>query len=522
MTIYVEDFSGSPLGSTAAGWTNRWTTGDVTWPVEADAEAPGGRRMRVSKTATNRSLLTFDAVNADVNRATFDVVALVRCNNLAASGSIGSIVGRASGGSTTPVGYYGGLSSTGSVADGTRNALILAVRNGSTAVTTLGQTAPPPGLWAGGALYWLRMRGNGDSISTSIADYATPETPLHTHTVADATVSAAGWIGVSAGLSGAQFDVLYFAVGTGADLAPYPVTGPEAVTFDGAVTNQTGVEGAAFSLDLSTYFSGTETPFTYSVQAGTLPAGLSLNSSTGVISGTPTAAGVSSGIVIRATDATPDTADTNSFSITINAEGDVTPPTLTSQDATATGPHDITASVATNEAGGTLYAVLTTSATAPSEVQIKAGQDHAGAAAAGFASAAVELAGVQTLYFVALTPATTYYAHFVQTDASANDSAVVTSAAETTEAVGVVKITTAPIKNNTGTVLTSLTIAKVVAIRLSDMTLAATYSNVTTHATTGVLVLNGGSLVDGVDYLVVTSSADGLDAGVRKYTALES
>lgn len=101
--------------------------------------------------------------------------------------------------------------------------------------------------------------------------------------------------------------------------AAFAVVGSTPVSFSGSVANQTGTEGTAFSLDLSTYFSGSETPFAYSVQAGTLPAGLSLNSSTGVISGTPTTAGVSSGIVIRATDATPDTADTNGFSITINA-----------------------------------------------------------------------------------------------------------------------------------------------------------------------------------------------------------
>ena len=101
------------------------------------------------------------------------------------------------------------------------------------------------------------------------------------------------------------------------------------VAFSSSVSNQTGTEGTAFSLDLSTYFSGTETPFAYSVQSGTLPAGLSLNASTGVISGTPTTAGVSSGIVIRVTDAESNTADTNAFSITINVAGDVEPPTLT-------------------------------------------------------------------------------------------------------------------------------------------------------------------------------------------------
>lgn len=89
------------------------------------------------------------------------------------------------------------------------------------------------------------------------------------------------------------------------------------IAFSGTIPTLNGTEGSAFSQNLSSYFSGTETPFAYTVQSGTLPAGLTLNSSTGVISGTPTTAGTSSGIVIRGTDATPDTADSNSFSIVI-------------------------------------------------------------------------------------------------------------------------------------------------------------------------------------------------------------
>jgi hypothetical protein len=89
------------------------------------------------------------------------------------------------------------------------------------------------------------------------------------------------------------------------------------IAFSGTIPTLNGTEGSAFSQDLSSYFSGTETPFSYAVQSGTLPAGLTLNSSTGVISGTPTTAGTSSGIVVRGTDATPDTADSNSFSIVI-------------------------------------------------------------------------------------------------------------------------------------------------------------------------------------------------------------
>lgn len=101
-----------------------------------------------------------------------------------------------------------------------------------------------------------------------------------------------------------------------ADVAPSSVSVP--VSFSGPVPNQNTSEGAAFSLKLAPYFSGTESR-TYSVQAGTLPAGLTLNSTTGEISGSASAPGTSSGLVIRATDADENTADTNAFSITVSA-----------------------------------------------------------------------------------------------------------------------------------------------------------------------------------------------------------
>ena len=91
------------------------------------------------------------------------------------------------------------------------------------------------------------------------------------------------------------------------------------VSFAGTVPAQSATVGTAFSLALASYYSGTVTPFTYSVQAGTLPAGLTLNTSTGAISGTPTTAGTSSGIVIRATDTGSATADSNAFNIVVAA-----------------------------------------------------------------------------------------------------------------------------------------------------------------------------------------------------------
>jgi hypothetical protein len=65
--------------------------------------------------------------------------------------------------------------------------------------------------------------------------------------------------------------------------------------------------------------SGGTPPVTWSIVAGTLPAGLSLNASTGQISGTPTALGVSN-FTVRATDqSTPPATPQSDLSITVKS-----------------------------------------------------------------------------------------------------------------------------------------------------------------------------------------------------------
>lgn len=81
---------------------------------------------------------------------------------------------------------------------------------------------------------------------------------------------------------------------------------------------------------------------------------------------------------------------------------------------------------------------------------------------------------------------------------------------------GSATITTDPFKNNTGTVLSSTSIPKAVAIKLSDLTVGASWTNQTTNGS-GVLSLTGA--MAGGDYLLVVSSADGSAVGVKKYTA---
>lgn len=92
------------------------------------------------------------------------------------------------------------------------------------------------------------------------------------------------------------------------------------VSFSGTVSNQSQVQNVAgFNLALAGFFSGTLTPFTYNVQTGTLPTGLTLNTSTGAITGTPTVVQTQTGISVRATDTGTNVATTNTFQIQITA-----------------------------------------------------------------------------------------------------------------------------------------------------------------------------------------------------------
>lgn len=79
-------------------------------------------------------------------------------------------------------------------------------------------------------------------------------------------------------------------------------------------------------------------------------------------------------------------------------------------------------------------------------------------------------------------------------------------------------ITTDPLKNNTGSVLASTTIDKIAAIKLSDMTLSATWASQVTNGS-GVLTLTHGGLIPTAVYLLLTSSTDGSATGSKIYTA---
>jgi len=110
-------------------------------------------------------------------------------------------------------------------------------------------------------------------------------------------------------------------------------------------------------------------------------------------------------------------------------------PILDTQSASATGSTTGDAYVDTDEGNGTLYWVVTQSITQPSSAQIKAGQDHLGAAADDNGSQAVSAIGTQgPIGSTGLTQLTAYYYHLIHTDAALLDSNIVTTNQFTTTA----------------------------------------------------------------------------------------
>jgi hypothetical protein len=113
---------------------------------------------------------------------------------------------------------------------------------------------------------------------------------------------------------------------------------------------------------------------------------------------------------------------------------DLVAPTLSVPTGVGSGAHLATVGATTDEPGGTLYAVVTTSSTQPTKTQIKTGKDHTGATAPSSTSATVSASGVRTLAALGLTASTTYFAHMMHEDPSANQSNIVTSSSFTMKA----------------------------------------------------------------------------------------
>jgi outer membrane protein OmpA-like peptidoglycan-associated protein len=118
-----------------------------------------------------------------------------------------------------------------------------------------------------------------------------------------------------------------------------------------------GTYGVAYSLSL-TATGGSGTYSAWALTSGSLPTGLTLNTTTGVISGTPTATASATPLTFRVTDSVNATASKN-FTLTIAAG----PPVATTSDPTSIGATSVTlnGSVTANGATTSILFCLATS-----------------------------------------------------------------------------------------------------------------------------------------------------------------
>ncbi|MFB0965501.1 MAG: putative Ig domain-containing protein, partial [Patescibacteria group bacterium] len=122
----------------------------------------------------------------------------------------------------------------------------------------------------------------------------------------------------------------------------------------GDVPNQTGSTGTAFNLNLSSYVTATngDAILGYAVASGSLPPGLTLNTATGAITGTPTTAGTF-GITVLAYDTDGNSnADSVAFSIADATAPNV--PTVTAGYPSITSANSVTVEV-NGEVGSTVW-----------------------------------------------------------------------------------------------------------------------------------------------------------------------
>ncbi|WP_233271958.1 autotransporter domain-containing protein [Paraburkholderia acidiphila] len=154
----------------------------------------------------------------------------------------------------------------------------------------------------------------------------------------------------------------YTATNSGGTSAPATVTitvGAPTLSITPATLTAPTV-GVAYSQTLTA--SGGNAPYTYSVAAGALPAGLSLNAATGVLSGTPAAAGTSSFTVAAKDSSTGTGAVTaqRAYTLTVNASTAV--PAAPAVTVTTQSNAAVTIHATASASGGPFTAVAIASA----------------------------------------------------------------------------------------------------------------------------------------------------------------
>ena len=208
MAQFFTNFSEYTTGQAPADWTARWVTANVTYTVEADAGATGGKVLRSVVTSVARHALSWDDVGTP---GATEILIKFRLSALTEAGFVNGAVLRGSGIATTENGYMSAGQPLAAAADRLYIREYTAGTSSDTSAQLTG-TAFSINTW-----YWIRFRANGTSLESAVwADGESEVVPITTLT--DATTSS-GWAGIfTQQIATHDYDI--FSVGTNGDVAP--------------------------------------------------------------------------------------------------------------------------------------------------------------------------------------------------------------------------------------------------------------------------------------------------------------
>lgn len=240
MAVYSTDFSGYSVGSLPSDWTNRFdtTAGQIT--VEERAGSVSGKVL-ATQSHTESSVYvgaSWNALDADADRADFEVVSIFTLRGADVSDCYGSTFGRGSGAALSSA----TLISAGVSGFATSTAKRISKRVSGTS-STVSSTSYSP---SQGTRIGSRFRVSGTTVQARIWEYdneAEPETWVLTGTVSN--VSGAGWIGVIEGAFTTSavkgpIEWEWFSVATGTDSATLPTADTTAPTLTSPTGTATG------------------------------------------------------------------------------------------------------------------------------------------------------------------------------------------------------------------------------------------------------------------------------------------
>ncbi|WP_143452498.1 putative Ig domain-containing protein [Janthinobacterium sp. 61] len=228
---------------------------------------------------------------------------------------------------------------------------VIVTTSGGTATLTNGYTytpPPPPPPLANAVSATVAANSSANPITLSLGGGAATSVAVASaasHGTATASGTAITYT-PTAGYSGTD-SFTYTATNAGGTSSAATVTitvsAPTLILTPASLGN--GTTGTPYAATISA--AGGTAPYSFAITAGTLPAGLSLNTSTGAISGTPTTSGTTN-LTITATDANSVTASkpytlvigvqapvANAVSVTVAANSSANPITLNLSGGTA-------------------------------------------------------------------------------------------------------------------------------------------------------------------------------------------